>query len=262
MRPGQKGRNVTEALYLHDAYLRRFEATVTAVTPGGILLDRTAFYPQGGGQPADSGQLTPAGGTAVRVAEARKTPEGILHVIGDPSGWTVGQPVVGEIDWDRRLSHMRHHTALHLLSGVVFRRVGSGITGSQIYDDRARMDLSVPDFDRSVADSFISGVNDVVREARPVTVRFLPREEAMKDPTLVRVAQELLPDVAVLRLIDIEGFDVQADGGTHVGNTREVGTVRLEKIENKGARNKRLYVSAGGEGPSTDDGTGSVRRPG
>ena len=238
---------MTEALYLHDAYLQRFEATVAAVTPEGGLLDRTAVYPMGGGQPADSGRLTPAGGAAVRVIDVRKTPEGILHLLEGSADWTAGQPVVGELDWDRRLSHMRHHTALHILSGVVFRRVGSGITGSQIYDDRARMDLSVPNFDWSVADSFVAAVNDVVREARPVSVRFLPREEAMKDPTLVRVAQELLPDVAVLRLIDIEGFDVQADGGTHVGNTREVGTVRLEKIENKGARNKRLYVSAEGE---------------
>ena len=237
---------MTDALYLHDAYLQRFEATVASVTPEGILLDRTAFYPMGGGQPADSGRLTPGVGASVRVADVRKTPEGILHVVDGAPGWPVGQPVVGELDWGRRLSHMRHHTALHILSGVVFRRVGSGITGSQIYDDRARMDLSVPNFDRSVAESFIDGVNEVVREARPVAVRFLPREEAMKDSSLVRVAQELLPDVAVLRLIDIEGFDVQADGGTHVGNTREVGIVRLEKIENKGAKNKRLYITAEG----------------
>ena len=237
---------MTEALYLHDAYLQRFDATVASVSPEGILLDRTAFYPMGGGQPADSGQLTPGGGASVRVADVRKTPVGILHVVDGPAGWPVGQPVVGELDWDRRLSHMRHHTALHILSGVVFRRVGSGITGSQIYDDRARMDLSVPNFDRSVAESLIDGGNEVVREARPVTVRCLPREEAMRDPSLVRVAQELLPDVAVLRLIDIEGVDVQADGGTHVGNTREVGCVRLEKIENKGAKNKRLYITAEG----------------
>ena len=241
---------MTEALYLHDAYLQRFDATVSSVAPEGILLDRTAFYPTGGGQPSDSGRLVLPQGTAARIVDVRKSPEGILHVPEGPVSWTVGQPVAGELDWDRRLSHMRHHTALHILSGVVFRRVGSGITGSQIYDDRARMDLSVPNFDRSVAESFIGEVNDVVREARPVTVRFLPRVEAMKDPTLVRVAQELLPEVAVLRLIDIEGFDVQADGGTHVGNTREVGTVRLEKIENKGARNKRLYVTAEGERPS------------
>ena len=141
---------------------------------------------------------------------------------------------------------MRHQTAHHILSGVEFRPDPSGKTRSQNYDDRARMDLSVPNFDRSVAESFVTAVNEVVREARPVTVRFLPRSEAMKDPSLVRVAQELLPEVDVLRLIDIEGFDVQADGGTHVGNTREVGTVRLEKIENKGARNKRLYLTAEG----------------
>ena len=241
---------MTEALYLHDAYLRRFDATVTAVTPEGLLLDRTAFYPNGGGQPADSGRLSAADGTTARVTDVRKTPDGILHVLEGAVGWGAGDSVAGEIDWDRRFSHMRHHTALHILSGVVFRRAGSGITGSQIYDDRARMDLSIPNFDRSVADSLIAGVNDVVREAHPVTVRFLPRADAMNDPSLVRVAKELLPDVDILRLIDIEGFDVQADGGTHVANSQEVGTVRLDKIENKGARNKRLYITAGTGGES------------
>jgi Ser-tRNA(Ala) deacylase AlaX len=141
---------------------------------------------------------------------------------------------------------------------VVYRRVGSGITGNQITAERARMDFSIPGFDRALADSLIEGVNEVVRERRPVTVRFLPRAEAVKDPTLVRVAQELMPDVEVVRLIDIEGFDVQADGGTHVANTAEVGTARLERIENKGARNKRLYLtldlpqgSATGAGPTS-----------
>lgn len=236
---------MSEALYLRDAYLRRFEATVSAVTPEGVVLDRTAFYPTGGGQPADSGRLEAPGGGVAKVVDVRKAPSGILHVLDAPTPWGSGQTVVGEIDWTRRFSHMRLHTALHILSGVVFRRVGSGITGSQIYDDRARMDLAVPNFDRAIADAFIAAVNDIVHEAHPVSVRFLPRAEAERDPALVRVAKELLPDADVLRLIDIEGFDVQADGGTHVANTREVGTVRLEKIENKGAKNKRLYIGAG-----------------
>ena len=155
----------------------------------------------------------------------------------------VGDHVAGEVDWPRRFAHMRYHTALHILSGVVYRRIGSGITGNQITAERARMDFSIPGFDRTLAENLIEGVNEVVRERRPVTVRSLPRAEAEKDPTLVRVAQELMPDVDVVRLIDIEGFDVQADGGTHVANTAEVGTARLERIENKGARNKRLYLT-------------------
>lgn len=234
---------MTEALYLSDAYLKRFEAKVVSVSPEGVLLDRTAFYPAGGGQPADQGRLSVSNGTTLVVTDVRKTPEGILHVGDGASSLAPAELVTGELDWARRFAHMRYHTALHILSGVVYRRIGSGITGNQITAERARMDFSIPDFDRAVAESLIEGVNVVVREGRPVTVRSLPRGEAMKDPTLVRVAQELMPDVDTVRLIDIEGFDVQADGGTHVANTAEVGVARLERVENKGARNKRLYLT-------------------
>ena len=234
---------MTEALYLADAYLRGFEATVASASPEGLLLDRTAFYPTGGGQPSDRGLLKLADGTRVDVVEVRKAPTGILHELGRPVTVRSGDRVSGEIDWTRRFAHMRYHTALHILSGVVYRRIGTGITGNQITAERARMDFSIPDFDRPLAEKLIEGVNEVVREQRPVRVRSLPRSEAEKDPTLVRVAQQLMPDVDVVRLIDIEGFDVQADGGTHVANTSEVGVARLERIENKGARNKRLYLT-------------------
>lgn len=231
-----------DALYLADAYLKRFEAEVVATLSEGVVLDRTAFYPSGGGQPADTGRLTAPNGEPVRVTDVRKVPEGILHLLGPGSTLTSGDRVVGDLDWPRRFAHMRYHTALHILSGVVLRSVGSGITGNQITAERSRMDFSIPGFDRRLAESLIEGVNAVVREHRPVTVRFLSRAAAMQDPTLVRVAHELMPDVETVRVIDIEGFDVQADGGTHVANTAEVGIVRLERIENKGARNKRLYL--------------------
>jgi len=234
---------VTDALYLTDAYLKRFEATVAAVTPEGVLLDRTAFYPSGGGQPADQGRLTVSGGGDLTVTDVRKTSDGILHVVENAPVVSPGARVVGDVDWARRYAHMRYHTALHILSGVVYRRIGSGITGNQITAERARMDFSIPGFDRATAEALIEGVNEVVRERRPVTVRSISRADAAKDPTLVRVAQELMPEVEVVRLIDIEGFDVQADGGTHVANTAEVGVARLERIENKGARNKRLYLT-------------------
>lgn len=234
---------MTEALYQNDAYLKRFDGDVVTVTPEGVLLDRTAFYPSGGGQPSDMGQLSlPEGGT-VRVIDVRKTQDGILHVLDRPSSLAPGDRITGEIDWARRYAHMRYHTALHILSGVVYRRVESGITGNQITAERSRMDFSIPGFERALAETFLDGVNEVVREHRPVTVRFLSRVEAMKDPTLIRVARELVPDVETVRVIDIEGFDVQADGGTHVANTAEVGFARLERIENKGARNKRLYLT-------------------
>jgi len=234
---------MTEALYLSDAYLRAFEATVASSSPEGLLLDRTAFYPTGGGQPSDRGHFKLTDGTTVGVVDVRKTSSGILHQLSSPAPVQDGDRVSGEIDWARRFAHMRYHTALHILSGVVYRRIGTGITGNQITAERARMDFSIPDFDRTLAETLIDGVNEVVREHRPVRVRSLPRSEAMKDPTLVRVAQELMPEVDVVRLIDIEGFDVQADGGTHVANTSEVGVARLERIENKGAHNKRLYLT-------------------
>ena len=234
---------LSDALYLTDAYLRHFDAKVVEVVPDGVRLDRTAFYPTGGGQPADRGRLTSPDGGMVEVIDVRKTPAGIVHQVAGARTPAPGEAVVGEIDWARRYAHMRYHTTLHILSGVVYRRLGSVITGNQITAERARMDFSIPDFDRRVAEELIEGVNAVARERRPVTVRSLSRAEAEKDPTLVRVAPELMPDVSVVRLIDIEGFDVQADGGTHVANTAEVGTARLERIENKGARNKRLYLT-------------------
>lgn len=245
----------SEALYLVDAYLKRFEAEVVSAREEEVVLNRTAFYPSGGGQPADTGVLSLPDGGTVRVVDVQKTGEGILHRLDRTSTLAPGDRVTGEIDWARRSAHMRYHTALHILSGVVYRQVGSGITGNQIAAERARMDFSIPGFDRALAESFVEGVNQVVAERRPVTVRFLSRAEALKDPTLVRVAQELMPDVETVRLIDIEGFDVQADGGTHVANTAEVGLARLERIENKGARNKRLYLTLGAPIPAPVDST-------
>jgi len=241
---------LTDALYLADAYLRRFAARVDVVSPEGLYLDRTAFYPTGGGQPSDRGRLTTSDGRTIEVTDVAKTPTGIVHRVEGPN-LASGEPVAGEIDWVRRFAHMRYHTALHILSGVSYRRFGSAITGNQITAERARVDFAIPEFDRSLAESLIAGVNEVVRERRPVTVRSISRSEAAKDPTLVRVAQELMPDVELFRLIDIEGFDVQADGGTHVANTSEVGEVRLEKIENKGSRNKRLYLTVAPVAPES-----------
>lgn len=242
---------MSEPIYLTDAYRRRFDSEVVSVSPAGVLLDPTAFYPSGGGQPSDSGSLKLATGAIVGVSDVRKVPDGILHVLDPGPTVSLGDHVVGEIDWDRRYAHMRYHTALHILSGIVYRTVGSGITGNQIARDRARMDFSLPNFDRTLGERLIEGVNEVVRERRPVHVRFVPRSEALKDPGLVRVARELVPEVGTVRLIDIEGFDVQADGGTHVANTSEVGFARLERVENKGSRNKRLYLTLDAPGPST-----------
>jgi misacylated tRNA(Ala) deacylase len=235
---------MTEGLYLRDAYLRNFSATVVRSSPGEIGLSATAFYPTGGGQPCDTGTLSGPDGRVVRVVDVTKSPTGILHRIeGDP--FPVGTPVEGRVDWDRRYTHMRYHTGLHILSGVVYHRFRAAITGGQIYEDRARMDLSLPELNAALAEEVVADMRRVVAEDRPIHVRFLSRDEAQRDPSLVRVAAQLMPDVSEVRLIDIEGFDVQADGGTHVRSTGEVGDIRLQRIENKGARNKRLYLELG-----------------
>ncbi len=233
---------MSEALYLHDAYLRESTGRVEASRPGEVVLDRTVFYPTGGGQPSDVGRLVSDDGRVYPVVAVEKSPEGILHRI-EGEAPPVGSVVREELDWPVRYRHMRYHTCLHILSGVVYRRFRAGITGGQIYEDRARMDLSLPEFNATVAGEVVETMNEVVREGRPIHVRFLSREAAGADPALIRVARELLPDVSQIRVIDIEGFDVQADGGTHVASTAEVGEIRLLKIENKGARNKRLYLT-------------------
>lgn len=235
---------MTDALYLHDAYLRRFTGHVVAHGDGStVLLDRTAFYPTGGGQPSDTGSLRTSSGPVWRVGSVEKGPDGVRHIL-EPTAPppAVGEEVEGEIDWPLRHRHMRYHTFLHLLSGVVYHRFASGITGGQIHADRARMDFSLPTFSKEVAQELLDEVNRRAAGDLPVSVRFIPRAELERDPALVRVARDLLPDVDPVRLIDIGGFDVQADGGTHVHSTREVGRARIERLENKGARNKRLYV--------------------
>lgn len=248
---------MTEALYLHDAYRTEFETTVVSAEGPRVVLATTAFYPTGGGQPCDTGALQAADGREFRVLEVSKTPTEISHLL-DASGLLPGATVHGRVDWARRLAHMRHHTALHILSGVVFRRFGSGITGGQIYVDRARMDFSLPDFNPPMAEDLIERVNEVVRQNLPIRVRFVSRGEVQRDPSLVRVAAHLVPDVETIRLIDIEGFDVQADGGTHVRSTAEVGLARLVGVENKGSRNKRMTLALAPPGAPSEPGAGAV----
>jgi misacylated tRNA(Ala) deacylase len=233
----------SRALYLEDSYRRSCSAAVEEVTPDGIRLDRTVFYPGGGGQPPDQGELITSNGGRWPVRSAEKSPRGILHCTeAGANAPALGQTVEARIDWPIRYAHMRYHTVLHVLSGVVHHRFGSGITGGQIYAERARMDFSLPEFSRALAEELLGEVNAVAAQDLPVRVKFVDREAIAHDPSLVRVSTELVPDVDRVRLIEIGDFDVQADGGTHVASTGELGPAVLERIENKGARNKRLYL--------------------
>ncbi|MDQ7842728.1 MAG: alanyl-tRNA editing protein [Armatimonadota bacterium] len=232
---------MTQLLYLHDCYLQMFEATVTRVQDRAVVLDRTAFYPGGGGQPADQGRLRWSGGEC-RVTEMRKDGDEVWHVV-EGALPPVGTAVRGELDWERRYRIMRHHSALHVLVGVVYRRFNALVTGGAIYPDRARMDFSLEDLSRERVAAIEAETNRIIEEHRRIVIRFLPREEFDRSD-LMRLARNLVPqDVREVRVVEIEGFDAQADGGTHVANTREIGRLVVTRTENKGKANRRLEIA-------------------
>ena len=235
----------TDLLYATDAYLRAFDAQVQEITPeGSVVLDRTCFYPTGGGQPHDLGSLTWDCGSA-NVVEVRKDGGQVVHTIEGATP-PPGTPVRGNIDWERRYALMRHHTALHSMSGVIFQLYGATVTGGQMYTDRARMDFLLPDLSADRLKAIEERTNELLAEGHPISVRFVPRAEAFEIPDLIRTRINLLPEgIEEIRVVNIEGIDQQADGGTHVANSREVGQVRIAGSENKGKGNKRLQIVLG-----------------
>jgi misacylated tRNA(Ala) deacylase len=228
---------VTELLYLRDSYLRDFTASVIEVDGDRVVLDRTAFYPTGGGQPHDTGTL---GGA--RVVDVRKEGDQVWHAI-EGQVPAVGAEVAGTIGWDRRHALMRTHTALHVLCGVIWNEWSCPVTGGNMEPLAARMDF---EFDPLPAD-FGSRVEELVnaelRADRPIEVTFLPRDTAVADADLIRTKVNLIPEsVSEIRVVDIVGLDKQADGGTHVANTGEVGRIEVLKTESKGKGNKRIRI--------------------
>lgn len=233
---------MTEPLYQTDAYLQEFDAHVTAAEGAVVALDRTAFYATGGGQPHDTGTLTD-GARSWRVTEVRKQGEQIWHTLDGDGLPEIGAQVHGVVDWPRRYKLMRTHTALHLLCGVVFRDYGALVTGGNMDTEEGRLDFELSNFTPDLAQAIVDAVNREVAAARPVEVRILPRDEAFQIPDLIRTKINLLPEgIAQVRTVNIVGLDLQADGGTHVANTREVVGVRLIKTRSKGANNKRIII--------------------
>lgn len=236
---------MTELLYQTDAYLREFEAIVEATDSEthAVLLDRTAFYPGGGGQPADRGQLRHSDLT-LPVLRLIKKPEGIWHVLSpDVPLPPVNTTLYGEIDWNRRYALMRTHTALHILCGVVFRDYGALVTGGDMEPLHGRMDFEFESLTRDLVSIIEEAVNREVTASRPVKVRILPREEAFQIPDLIRTKINLLPPgIQEVRTVEISGLDLQADGGTHVRNTADVGRIRVTDYKSKGKINKRIYI--------------------
>ncbi len=227
---------------MKDSYLKEFDAKVRELSGQDLKLDSTAFYPGGGGQPPDRGTLR-TGTASLTVVEVRKEGEEILHKIAEPLTPQISE-VHGVIDWGLRYAHMRHHTALHILSGVVYHEFGSLVTGGQIYPDRARLDFDLDDLSPEQLTKIEIEANQTVNDARPVSVRFVSGDEATNIESLLRTKVNLIPSsVQQIRIVDIEGFDAQADGGTHVRNTREVGRIRITKTQNKGRLNRRIEIA-------------------
>ncbi len=241
---------MTEKLYWNDPYTAMFRATVTGKTSEGIFLSETAFYPEGGGQPGDTGTLI-ASSLSYLVSNTVKSGDEPLHIIADTSGLEEGAAVEGRIDWIRRYSHMRFHTAIHIIDAVVHTIYGSHglITGSQIYTDRARVDFSIDSMTADDARKIVDSANVIVSEGHTVRDYFISREDAAGIRDLARTApgRDLISRMDRVRIVEIEGVDLQADGGTHVRNTREVGTIGLVKVENKGRRNKRMIINLSGD---------------
>lgn len=237
----------TDLLYQRDSYLRTWEATVIALDPasGTVALDRTAFYPGGGGQPADTGTMTRLqDGHTWRVTTVRKQGQAVLHTL-DPADPLphAGDNVRCELDWETRYRLMRTHTALHVLCGVVFRDYGALVTGGNMGPDKARMDFELEDLSPERVAEIERRANEEIAKGREVRVRILPREEAFQIPDLIRTKVNLLPEgITEVRTVEVVGLDLQADGGTHVANTREVGGIRVIGTRSKGKSNKRLEI--------------------
>ena len=237
---------MTEELCSRDSYLRTCSAVVVEIREDGLVLDRTVFYPRGGGQPGDSGVLRWHDGQCLVIDTTKSRGDGeVVHAV-DPSATrpAVGTTLTAELDWGRRYQHMRTHTALHALSGVVFTDFGAKVTGGNMDSGGvARMDFELDSISQEFGREVEERLNARLAEDVPVNVHFLPRAEALADPDLIRTKVSLIPDaVDPIRVIDIAGIDKQADGGTHVASSGEVGRVRVVKTESKGKANKRIRI--------------------
>ena len=236
---------MTELLYQTDAYIQEFDANIISVSPEerAVVLDSSAFYPGGGGQPCDFGSLSVAG-VVYPVMKVKKQGDDVLHFLGGDAPLPApGSASRGTLDWARRHKLMRTHTALHVLCGTVFRDYGAQVTGGDMEPLKGRMDFEFETMKGELVREIEAAVNKEVAEAREIRVKILPREEAFQIPDLIRTKINLLPEgISQVRTVEIVGLDLQADGGTHVRNTNEVGHIRVTDYKSKGAINKRIYI--------------------
>jgi len=234
---------MTELLYHKDSYLKQFEAMVTEVDGERLCLDQTAFYPRGGGQPCDRGTLRSADGVTVAVTEVQRQGGHVWHTCAGHA-WKVGDPLTGELDWPYRYALMRTHTTLHALSAIIWREHAAKVTGGNMEPLRGRLDFELPKLPENFNETLEVLLNQELAAQREIRVQFLTRQEAGQIEDLVRTKVNLLPaDITEIRTVEIDGLDYQADGGTHVANTREIGVVRIVKTENKGKGFKRVRIA-------------------
>jgi len=236
---------MTELLYQTDSYLQTFPASVTGIDPENhaVILDRTAFYPGGGGQPFDNGWLT-FEEQSVPIVRPKKAGEDVLHILDANAPLPApGESVTGQVEWEKRYKLMRTHTAMHILCSVIFRDYGASVTGGDMDPLQGRMDFEFETMHKDLVAKIEEAINLEVNRNLPVRVAILPREEAFQIPDLIRTKINLLPEgISQVRIVEIVGLDLQADGGTHVKNTGEVGHIRVVDYKSKGKINKRIYV--------------------
>lgn len=235
---------MTELLYQLDSYLQTFKASITAVDVENrsVILDRSAFYPGGGGQPCDFGFLK-VEELSYPVVKCKKMGTDVLHFLGGGPLPVPGMTVEGQIDWEHRYKLMRTHTALHILCGVIFRDYGASVTGGDMDPLQGRMDFEFETMHKDLVTKIEEAINLEVNRNLPLRVAILPREEAFQIPDLIRTKINLLPEgIQQVRVVEIVGLDLQADGGTHVKNTSEVGRIRVVDYKSKGKINKRIYI--------------------
>lgn len=238
----------TEAFYLEDSYLKEWEAEVIEMNGEGrfIVLDKTAFYPQGGGQPNDTGIIERiSDGEKFNVIFVGKFNEEISHEVElkDDSKLEIGDKVRCVLDWERRYKHMRMHTAVHILSEVLYRDTNALVTGGQLGEEKSRMDFNLENYDRDKIDEYFEKANEIINQELPVTIKFISRKEAMNIPQISKLSKGLSEELSTIRVVNIGDFDIQADGGTHVSNTSEIGKIKLLKVDNKGKNNRRIYFT-------------------
>ncbi|RIB35444.1 MAG: alanyl-tRNA editing protein AlaX [Candidatus Nanoclepta minutus] len=234
---------MTKYLYWYDSYIKEFEARVVRVEGNRVVLDQTIFHPRTGGVDCDTGKLI-FNDEEYFVKEVIKDGEEALHVLDREPKFREGDVVKGMIDWDRRYRLMKLHTAAHILSAVLYNRYNILITGGEITPEYARDDYSLSsDNWRNILEEAVIETNKIIERGVPVKVYFLSREEAMKIPGIVKLMEKSPPNVREWRIVEIEGIDLQADGGPHVSNTREIGGIKVLKLENRGKNNKRIYYT-------------------